>query len=149
MKHLIIWIIIFCLIVFLNFWFNSAKVVAVIDGDTIVVNEWGESFTVRMIWIDTPERWQCGYEEAKQHLENIISKRVLLLYDKNKDKEDKYWRRLQYVVSLYQDFNEEMIRSWWAREKSFNSFYQRKYKFLSAQKYAIRKNFGIWKYCEQ
>lgn len=54
------------------------------------MSEDGESFTVRMIGIDTPEKGECGYQEAKDYLKEIITEKVHLSYDRNKEKEGYY-----------------------------------------------------------
>jgi len=80
------------------------KVTEVIDGDTIKIDT-GES--VRLICIDTLERGQSGYQEAKDYLEGLIlDKEVKLVKDISET--DKYDRLLRYVY-LDGDFVNEMI----------------------------------------
>lgn len=148
MKAFITWIIIFIIIGLISSMSSWANVIAVIDGDTIVVSEDGESFTVRMIGIDTPEKGECGYQEAKDYLKEIITEKVHLSYDRNKEKEGYYWRQLMYVSGFQTDFNKEMILAGWAEENAYGSFYTRHRNYLSAQRKAQEENLGIWKLCE-
>lgn len=79
-------------------------VTEVIDGDTIKIDT-GES--VRLICIDTLERGQNGYQEAKDYLEGLVlDKEVKLVKDISET--DKYDRLLRYVY-LDGDFVNEMI----------------------------------------
>ncbi len=62
----------------------------VIDGDTIVVN--GSS--VRLLGINTPERGEKYYSEAKKFLEEKTLNKTLII---EKHGKDKYYRDLAYV----------------------------------------------------
>lgn len=64
----------------------------VIDGDTIESNE----TSIRLLGINSPEKGEEGYEEAKKFLEDsILGKKVYLEY--GNEKKDKYGRILAYV----------------------------------------------------
>ena len=64
----------------------------IIDGDTIESN----STSIRLLGINTPERGELYFEEAKEFLEEeILNKTVTLKY--GKDRRDKYNRTLAYV----------------------------------------------------
>jgi endonuclease YncB( thermonuclease family) len=72
-------------------------VVQVYDGDTVVVERNGMEEEVRFIGIDTPERGECGYDEARQELVDIIlDQRVTLVAGATTDR-DRYDRLLRYV----------------------------------------------------
>jgi len=71
----------------------QAKVTEVLDGDTF---ETDSGQTIRMIGINSPERGQLGFEEAKNYLTNMIDgETVGLEYDYYQD--DKFGRILAYV----------------------------------------------------
>lgn len=64
----------------------------IIDGDTIESN----STSIRLLGINTPERGEYFYEEAKEFLEQeILNKTVNLKY--GKERYDKYQRVLAYI----------------------------------------------------
>lgn len=75
-----------------------AIVMEVIDGDTIETRVEGESETVRYYGIDTPERDERCYEEAKKRNEELAGRHVLLMADA-RDR-DSGGRLLRYVFTL-------------------------------------------------
>lgn len=79
----------------------------VIDGDTIVVN--GTSF--RLLGINTPERGEKYYSEAKIFLENKILNKTISVEKKGKDK---YYRELAYVFYKNENVNLEIVRNGYA-----------------------------------
>jgi len=77
---------------------RDARVVRVIDGDTLVARVDGEARRVRLIGIDTPERGECGYDAAGDRLRALVGeRRVELEADPTQDREDRYGRLLAYV----------------------------------------------------
>jgi hypothetical protein len=76
----------------------------VIDGDTVVIE--GES--VRLLGINSPERGENYYEEAKEFLERIVlNKTVELKF--GKDKIDRYGRKLAYIFLIGENVNLELV----------------------------------------
>ena len=67
-------------------------VTKVIDGDTIVIN--GES--VRLLSMDTAERGEPCYSEAKKRLETLVLNKEVLLEKEGRDR-DQYKRLLRHV----------------------------------------------------
>lgn len=60
------------------------KVVAVKDGDTLLVDDGKNKVVVRILGIDAPEEGQSGYEEAKKNLSDLLfEKKVLIVYSLN------------------------------------------------------------------
>jgi len=76
----------------------AAVVMEVIDGDTIEVQFEGKRETVRYYGIDTPERQEPCYEEAKERNEELAGRHVLLVADA-RDR-DSGGRLLRYVFTL-------------------------------------------------
>ncbi len=76
-----------------NSSFPDNYVIQVIDGDTFQINN-GE--IVRLLCVDTPEKNQEGYEEAKYYLESLILNKEVILKS-SITKTDKYLRLLRYV----------------------------------------------------
>jgi len=102
---------------------NNLNVVvsSVIDGDTFkyTCNNW--EYTVRIIWIDTPETKhpekgvQCfGFEATNYSQEILQNKSVTLLKGNTSNSIDKYWRLLRYVKISWDDFWEKIIQDWYA-----------------------------------
>ena len=61
---------------------RTAKVVRVVDGDTVKVDydrdgEWDDA--IRLIGIDTPETGQCGAGAAKRALKSLLGRKVVQL----------------------------------------------------------------------
>ena len=107
----------------------KVKIIRVIDGDTVVAEGIGR---VRLIGIDTPEKGENGYEEAKKFMEDTIGgKEVLLSVDvlglKDKHR-DKYDRALAYVEIDGHDLGEQII------ERGLGTVYD-KFNFSKIRRY--------------
>jgi micrococcal nuclease len=85
---------------------TGARVVRVIDGDTIAVSvDGGREQSVRLLGIDTPETHrpgtpiECGGPEASANMEELAPRgtRVRLEPDPSQDRVDRYGRLLAYV----------------------------------------------------
>jgi endonuclease YncB( thermonuclease family) len=66
----------------------------VVDGDTIRLKN---GTYVRQIGDDTPEKGECGYKRATNHLDALIGKTVTLRNPKSVDDRDYYGRLLRYI----------------------------------------------------
>ena len=73
--------------------YSINKVSRVIDGDTFELED-GEK--VRLICVDTPEKGEKGYEEAKEFLANLTLGKIVRL-EKDVSENDVYGRLLRYV----------------------------------------------------
>lgn len=109
----------------------------IIDGDTLVCN----NETIRLLGIDTPEKGEYYYEEAKDFLKNVENKEVYVLRDW--DDLGKYYRKLRYV--FYEDrlINIEILENGFG--KSFmteNLKYEDKLK--KAEEFAKENKKGLW-----
>lgn len=93
----------------LTHWFVDYEVgivERVIDGDTLVVN----GTSVRLLGINTPEKGEPYFEEAKTFLENkTLGKLVKLV--KGKEDIDKYQRKLRYLFIEGEQVNLEVVRN--------------------------------------
>ena len=115
-----------------GFLISEERVVVerIIDGDTIVVNE----SSVRLLGINSPERGEDYYAEAKEFLENLIlNKSVELEFGQEKDK---YGRGLAYVFLNGENVNVEMV------EKGFANYY-----FYSGREKYSRELVDAWETC--
>ena len=116
-------------------------VVKVTDGDTIDLSN-GE--TVRFSGINTPEKGECYYNEAKQALtELVLDKEVFI--ERDMTNKDKYNRLLRYVYIDDLMANSYLVQNGYAKVydafKDTTKFYQDlKKDELTAQ----QNNLGRW-----
>ena len=130
------------------------KVTHVADGDTIDVSMSGQTETIRLIGVDTPESVkpnspvQCYGHEAsnftKQHLNNAT---VRLEADPEGDNHDKYNRLLRYVY--LQDgtlWNQKLIDEGYGF--AYLSFpFSKSKDFAASQSAAESAKLGLWSAC--
>jgi micrococcal nuclease len=86
-------------------------IMRIIDGDTIVVN----SIKVRLVGIDTPERDEPRFREAKEFVESLcpVGSTAKLDVDDAKPK-NKYGRTLAVVYCNGTNVNAELLRQGYA-----------------------------------
>jgi len=72
---------------------RSGLVTHVVDGDTIDV----DGRRVRFVGIDTPERGQCGYNEAKLRVTQLVNLKRVDIVSVPGNTVDRYGRELGYV----------------------------------------------------
>jgi micrococcal nuclease len=96
---------------------EPARLLRVIDGDTIEVRWRGGTERVRLLRINTPERGRRGYDEATAALERLLEGADLALEFERpgRPERDKYDRLLAYVRAGDQNANVEMVRLGWTR----------------------------------
>lgn len=82
---------------------KGIRVTRIIDGDTFKIST-GE--TIRLLCVDTPEKNQENYEEAKNFLEDLILNKKIRL-EESIDKFDKYNRLLRFAY--INDSNNELF----------------------------------------
>jgi len=88
----------------------------VIDGDTIVVSDSGEGEHIRLLGINTPERGELFYSEAKEFLEDLVLNETVILEFVG-PREDKYGRTLAYVSFGGENVNVKIV------EEGFGNYY--------------------------
>lgn len=72
----------------------TIKVTEVVDGDTIDTTQG----RIRMLGYDTPERGECGYQEATDTLTYILASGAVTITSDNGDDTDRYGRLLRHVL---------------------------------------------------
>jgi len=120
---------------------NTGFVSRIVDGDTIELQT-GEH--VRLLGINTPEKGEKYYAEAKEFLEKeILNKTVELRF--GKEKKDLYNRTLAYMILDGRNINQEIISNGFAnayfpseKDAYFSSF-------LEEWKKCVEKSIN---YCE-
>lgn len=90
---------------------QETTLVRVIDGDTIVVSVNGKEERVRLVGIDTPEKGSCGFDEAAEALELLISRTTVELIDAGVSDRDQFDRLLRYLEIDGSDPGLELIRA--------------------------------------
>jgi endonuclease YncB( thermonuclease family) len=115
-----------------------------VDGDTI---QSGESF-VRLVQINTPERRECGYQEATEYTQNFLklNGKLVLTTDKNLDSFDEYGRALGYLTKGNRNLNLELVKYGYAKPyfyKGMRGKYAQQIENYARQ--AKAKRIGVWK----
>lgn len=98
---------------FLNYK-EEVIVTRIIDGDTIVAgNE-----TIRLLGINTPEKGEKYYSEAKEFLEELTLNQSIKI-EKTREDKDKYYRSLRYVFLNNINVNKLLIENGYANPYFF------------------------------
>ena len=128
---------------------QGAKVVKVVDGDTINVEISGKEYTVRYIGMDTPETVKpntpvqyYGPEASAKNKELVGGKTVILIKDVSET--DKYDRLLRYVISDGKFVNFELVAQGYAHYHSYPPDISCNKTFASAERDARKKILGLW-----
>jgi len=117
------------------------KVQRIVDGDTIIVND----YSIRLLGINSPEKGEIGYGQAKDFLnETILNKEVKLVFGKNEF--DLYKRKLAYVFLGKRNINSESVKNGYSNfyfPEGKDNYYE---SFKSAWENCLDKNINI---CEK
>ena len=96
----------------------AARIVRIIDGDTLVARAAGRRVTVRLLGIDAPEAHgdtaECGGRAATRQLSRLApaGSRVRLVTDsRSGDTRDRYGRLLAFVDGPRGDLGERQLRA--------------------------------------
>jgi len=105
---------------------DTAFIDRVIDGDTVKTNE----TSIRLLGINTPERGEKYYSEAKEFLEDLVLNKTVRL-ELGKEKEDRYGRTLAYLQIGRDNINLKLVEKGYAniyfpsgRDMHYNQFAQ-------------------------
>jgi len=121
--------------------YETGFVERVIDGDTIEIND----SSYRLLGINTPEKGELYYAEAKQFLEQEVLNSTVKLYYTDQRK-DRYSRDLVYVVFGNTNINVKLVENGFANiyyPSKKDSYYS---KFESAWENCLEENVNL---CEQ
>jgi micrococcal nuclease len=116
------------------------KVERVIDGDTIVLVG---GRTVRYIGINTPEKGEPYYEEAKEANRRLVEGKDVKL-ELDEQEKDLYGRTLAYVYVGDTFVNVQLVREGCARAYPYPPNVKYDDIFSNAEKEARQKRIGIW-----
>lgn len=119
---------------------KTAQVVKIMDGDTI---ELATGERIRYLGINTPEREQGGYDEAKSLNQRLVKgKTVQLEFDV--ESQDQYGRTLAYVWVDDLLVNQEILKQGWATTLFIAPNGRYKTQFQAAEESARQAKRGIW-----
>ncbi|MDI6737962.1 MAG: thermonuclease family protein [Nanoarchaeota archaeon] len=119
---------------------SELTVTYVVDGDTFKINT-GQR--VRLICINTPERGNYYYKEAKDYLENLVlNKQVSLIKDVSEN--DSWGRLLRYVYIGNTFVNYELVENGYAKVDRFPPDTSKCDELEEAENKAKSNNLGIW-----
>jgi micrococcal nuclease len=128
---------------------GTARVLRVIDGDTIEVELAGKAETVRLIGVDTPETRhprkpvQAFGKEATAFTRQMVEgKEVRLEFDVQP--RDKYGRLLGYVYVGDTMLNAELVRQGYAQVATYPPNVKYQERFLALQREAREAGRGLW-----
>jgi len=120
---------------------ESARVVRVIDGDTIDVTINGTEYRVRYVGVNTPERDEVCYDDAVEANRELVEGRTVTLVIDTSDT-DRYDRLLRYVYVGDSLVNEELVQTGYAEAVLYapdDEFYN---DFLALERDARQRNVG-------
>jgi len=132
---------------------EDARVIKVVDGDTVTVSIGGKSETIRIIGINTPETVdprksvECfGQKASDKAREQLNGKAVQLEADATQGERDKYSRLLRFVWldNGTVDFGAMMIQEGYAYEYTYSTPYSYQAKYKELQKEAEQGKRGLW-----
>ncbi len=92
---------------------EQAVVMSIIDGDTIDVSINGVSYRVRYIGINTPERDEACYREAREANASLVRGQTVTLV-RDESNTDQYGRLLRYVYVGDRFVNAELVAQGYA-----------------------------------
>jgi micrococcal nuclease len=134
-----------------------ARLLRVIDGDTVRVRQGGRETAVRLVGIDTPEthrpgsRVECGGRQATAHLKRLVrpGERVELVPHPTRARRDRYGRRLAYVeLRSGRDLARTELRAGWATVYAYHHRpFARMAHYRAAARAARDEHKGIYALC--
>ncbi|MCO8126013.1 lamin tail domain-containing protein [Acidimicrobiia bacterium EGI L10123] len=122
---------------------DGARVVEVVDGDTIRVEVAGQQESVRLIGINTPERGECLSDEATGRLQDLVAGQTVELVVDRTDR-DQYGRLLRHVEVAGVDVGAELVRSGHALAREYPPDTGRSEAYAAAQRSAEDDGVGMW-----
>lgn len=116
----------------------DAKVIAVMDGDTIMVLRDSEKIKIRLANIDAPEKDQAFGPPARESLSEMVRKQQVRI---NSQAVDQYGRMVATVALDGRNVNEEQVRRGMAWEYSH---YHGDRGYIALQNEAQQARRGLW-----
>jgi micrococcal nuclease len=127
----------------------NAKVVRVVDGDTVVVRYEGREERIRLIGVDTPETVhpnkpvEAYGEEAKEYTKKKLEEKDIQIEFDVKER-DRYGRLLGYIWVDGLLFNDELLKMGYAKVATFPPNVKYVETFKETERNAREKQVGLW-----
>ncbi len=134
---------------------GAARVLRVVDGDTIVVSIGGLEESVRLLGIDTPESVdprspvECFGKEASDHTQALLPPGTDVRLVRDVEARDRYSRLLAYVYRADDGafVNLQLVRDGFAAVLTFPPNVAHADDFTSAAAQARGDGLGLWSAC--
>lgn len=137
---------------------TPATVVSVSDGDTVRVGINGETESLRLILIDTPETRdpndpvECVGAEATAFTKRLLPKGTTVYLEQDISDRDRYGRMLRYIWLEGDDgeallFNEMLVREGYAVLYTYPPDVKYVDRIRAAQDAAVAEQAGLWAAC--
>lgn len=113
---------------------EDGVVTQVIDGDTIEVRIGEVGYRVRYVGVNTPERDEVCYQEAKNANAALVQGQTVRLV-KDQSNTDRYGRLLRYIYVNGLFVNEQLVRDGWAEAVTYepDSLYKSQFQQLERE----------------
>ena len=135
---------------------DLAKVLQVVDGDTVVLDLDGSTETVRLIGINTPETVhpskpvECFGPEASVYLQALLKPNTRVRVQRDIEARDRYKRLLVYIYLLDGTFvNEQLLRKGFARTLQIEPNTTFATIFALIETGARTNRVGLWQACQR
>jgi len=122
---------------------QTAKVIRITDGDTIVVEIDGQEFPLRYIGVDTPESGDIGGSDATEFNRSLVEGKTVTLI-KDSSEVDRYDRLLRYVFVGDVFVNNELVRTGYASSGSWPPDTACDAQFANTYQTAKANMVGLW-----
>jgi len=122
---------------------ETGLVTKIIDGDTIDVQINGVEYRVRYIGMDADESGEMSTYASIQNSSLVLNRQVILVKDVSET--DSFDRLLRYVIVGNVFVNDYLIRTGFAKAKSYPPDTACNSTFRAAQEDARIKSLGMWK----
>ncbi len=123
----------------------QAHVVGVSDGDTItVLDSYKTQYKIRVAGIDAPEKGQDFGNKSKEHLSDLVYKKVVNIPD---NKLDRYGRTVSRVFIGSTDASLEMIKAgmaWHFKKYQHEQSLEDRLSYNAAEVEARKAKVGLW-----
>lgn len=130
---------------------TKARIISVIDGDTVLVRAGGVKRRVRLIGVAAPSvsPRQCGGPASARSARTMLPRgtRVTLVSDPTQPRKDGSGRLLRYVIKGSSDIGAVQILRGWAKVQATRKPFKRVTRYRTAQSSAQAAVRGIWRAC--